>query len=133
MIRPEGRRRLHFLRNERIRAGNNKEFNEQMQMIVKEVDELVSEKEQMQTYNAEAVKRLAYSAIPTYLFQTLGEDVKMLTHRLVADRKEILENRNDFRIYSFIAGIKELIEVAATQVSISDNLRLARELQQLIR
>jgi hypothetical protein len=131
LILPEGRSRLHFLRKERIRAENNEELNKQIQVIVKEVKELVSETDQMQTYNVEAMKRLAYSLINDYVYQTSSEGLKMLNNRIVADIEEKKEYQNDSRIYSFISSIKETLKIADDQVSISDNLRIALELRKL--
>jgi ABC-type uncharacterized transport system ATPase component len=81
----------------------------------------------MQTYNAQATKRLVFWPVPEYLCGTYGGMVKTLALQLIADQRQIMKEENDSRIDSFIQGTKRLLELGATEVSISENLRVARE------
>ncbi len=128
----EGYYRHQFLREERVRAGNNKAFNEQMKKILKPTEELVLEIELMQTYNAKAIKKLPFSAVGSYLYRTSSATIRTLALQLVADRKEIIENQNDLRIDSFVQGTKSLLELGAAEICVSDNLLVAHEEQKFV-
>ena len=132
LISWEGIKRLHFYREKRISLGNSKALNEKMQAVNKLTEELISEIDQMQTCNIEVLKNLTPLPMPKYLHLVQGAKVSMLAHRIVEDRKEVLENQNNWRVESFVKGVKELLLLGETEIQISYSLHQARELQKLL-
>jgi hypothetical protein len=131
-INNEGRRKLEFYQQNRIRAGNNKILHKQMQKILALAETLVPEIEAMLKHNVQAAENLVYKVILEWLCKSSNTTVMSLTRQVVADQKEIIEGENYSRVDTFIQSMKKVIESATFAISASNYLLTACGVQKIV-